>query len=1701
MLYKLQLAVILALFFAGIQGTSQVVKYSGNWGADGLTLKSQQNNKVLINHSTTEFALQDVDVDGIPMKSIKTPGVFLPNDEGAPDLPGTGRYIAIPQGASVSVNILALEKEVFKNIEVAPAPRIPWDTDSGPLYYEKNSQIYSKDEFYPANTVNISEISQIRGVDVVMLGVTPFQYNPITKELIVYKNIEIEVNIEGGNGQVGDNRLRSRWWDPVVMDAVINPEAIPEMDYSKKGNYSDTPDYEYLIICPNDPTFLAWADSIKVWRTLQGIVTGVVTTTEVGGNTTTAIESYVNNAYNTWAVPPVAVLLLGDYGTSGNTVISPIYNSYCVSDNIFSDVDGNHLPEMVFARMTAQNATHLETMITKFLDYERNPPTNPNFYNNPITACGWQTERWFQLCSEVVGGYWKEVQGKTPVRINEVYSGTPGTSWSTATNTSTVVNYFGPTGLGYIPATPNILGGWTGGNATAINNAINNGAFMLQHRDHGYEQGWGEPSYSSTNINGLTNTDLTWVFSINCLTGKYNYSSEVFTEKFHRYTYNGHNSGALGLTAASEVSYSFVNDAFVWGIFDNLWPDFMPAYGTNPPSRDVLPSFGMAAGKYFLAQSSWPYNTSNKEVTYNLFHHHGDAFTTVYSEVPQYLSVSHSSTLLSGATSFVVTANSGSFIALTVNGEIIGTANGTGSPVSISIPAQSPGDEMIVTVTRQNYYRYSSDVSVIPPSGAYVSYFNHTINDASGNNNGQADFGENILLNMTLKNEGSSAAYNVSASLASTDPYVTITDTYQSFGTIGTGATITQNNAYAINISDDVPDQHTVSFELQISGTSDDTWLSTFSIILNAPELATGLLSIDDASGNNNGKLDPGETVNVIIETSNLGHSNSLTAIGTLACAHPDVNINSGTFNFGIIPTGASENASFSVSIDPGASIGTSVNFIYDVTAGNYTANETYMQVIGQIPVLILDLDPNASSGPIMGNAMDGLSVPFDYLTSFPPDLNIYTSVFVCLGIYSSNHILTATEGQELATYLNNGGQVYMEGGDTWYYDATTVAHGMFNINPMADGSGDMGTVIGASGTFTAGLTFTYSGENNWMDHIDPISPAFSIFSNQSPVYGCAVAYDAGAYKTIGASYEFGGLSDGASPSTKENLMNEYLTFFGITGTPLLPADISVNPLSFEVSLEPDATQIETLSISNTGEVGLNFNIAVSGSDALQGKLPQLLTQQQKQDLRYKTDYSNAYNELSPGVPNPENWVLPALQNPGQDESKGIETFGSWTGGSYSGSVRDRGNIFHVTTTTTLQEIQFYLDITSSTQLYFFVYEGSAVSGTFSKINEVYIASSGTGTGWYSSGAMNVTLDAGNYYYIGTSWNGTATYGRGTEAVPLTTSFGTLETGVPATTAGYPPAATCTNAYTTTSPYYQTLVTSSTPVYNWLVPSVTSGNVPGLSSTNIDILFDATGLTTGTYIKDLEITSNDPDQPLIIVPCTLHVNDIVSTMLNATAFLEGPFVSTEMVPFLNYFGFIPLAQPYNTSPWNYNGTEVVTAIPSLDVVDWVLIELRETPGDVTTATPSTMIARQAGFILTDGSIVSSDGTSQLSFGVTITQNLFVVVYHRNHLGIISADPVTLNGGMFSIDFTTSESKVFGAVNGQKEIEPGIWGMCAGDASANGEIDNIDKDDYWHAQYNGFGYLPGDFDMNGQVDNTDRNVKWKENAGRCSFIVK
>ncbi len=222
-----------------------------------------------------------------------------------------------------------------------------------------------------------------------------------------------------------------------------------------------------------------------------------------------------------------------------------------------------------------------------------------------------------------------------------------------------------------------------------------------------------------------------------------------------------------------------------------------------------------------------------------------------------------------------------------------------------------------------------------------------------------------------------------------------------------------------------------------------------------------------------------------------------------------------------------------------------------------------------------------------------------------------------------------------------------------------------------------------------------------------------------------------------------------------------------------------------------------------------------------------------------------------------------------------------------------------------------------------------------------------------------------------------------------------------------------------------------------------------------------------------------------------------NTQLDVKLFLEGPYNGADMDVGVSHL--LPVSQPFSGSPWNYSGTENVPIIPNGNIVDWGLIEIRETAGDASTATESTIVSQQAVFILKDGKIKSVDGSNLPKFNQVITDNLFVVIRQRNHLSVMSGNPVTITGNAYSYNFTTASGQAYGGSSGHTEIGAGIWGMMAGDGDANGLIDINDKNNIWAVEAGTKGYLMGDFDLNEHVDNKDKNDGWAPNNGSSTQL--
>jgi agmatine deiminase len=296
------------------------------------------------------------------------------------------------------------------------------------------------------------------------------------------------------------------------------------------------------------------------------------------------------------------------------------------------------------------------------------------------------------------------------------------------------------------------------------------------------------------------------------------------------------------------------------------------------------------------------------------------------------------------------------------------------------------------------------------------------------------------------------------------------------------------------------------------------------------------------------------------------------------------------------------------------------------------------------------------------------------------------------------------------------------------------------------------------------------------------------------------------------------------------------------------------------------------------------------------------------------------------------------------------------------------------------------------------------------------------------------------------------------------------------------------------NPPYLVVDYDYTPSWNWLTINgdiTTEDSVPSLGVSNIQVGIDATGMDVGIYNANITINSNDPDIPVLNIPVTLNVIDVLE--VNLKIYLEGAYEGPGMTTILNQSGLLPLSHPYGQPPWNYVGTETVPAMPNSNIVDWVLVEFRDA-ASTSEATSATRIDIQAAFLLNDGSIKNLDGASPLSFNGVIQQQLFVLVHHRNHIGVISAFPATIVNGVVEYDFTTSLGSAYGGNLGFKEVASGICAMVSGDADGDGGIGLPDKTAVWTIQSGSMGYFTSDFNMDGQVNNQDKNDLWMINNG-------
>lgn len=249
-------------------------------------------------------------------------------------------------------------------------------------------------------------------------------------------------------------------------------------------------------------------------------------------------------------------------------------------------------------------------------------------------------------------------------------------------------------------------------------------------------------------------------------------------------------------------------------------------------------------------------------------------------------------------------------------------------------------------------------------------------------------------------------------------------------------------------------------------------------------------------------------------------------------------------------------------------------------------------------------------------------------------------------------------------------------------------------------------------------------------------------------------------------------------------------------------------------------------------------------------------------------------------------------------------------------------------------------------------------------------------------------------------------------------------------------------------------------------------------------------------------------------------NVMANCDLDVSVWLEGAYKMSEaeMATILNDHQLLPgqdpiffigqeteAGQPYGASPWNYQGTEgdafdynltgTGNAGYPVDVVDWVLVSLRDDIEENTT------FCKIAAWVTQSGAIVLP---ASCNCPLTIGQEIYLVIEHRNHLPIMTPTPVTVSSAGVEFDFRNQQSYKTFTGDGQKNLAPGVFVMYAanGDQIALGgsrnDINATDESIWTTTNSIGDIYIIGDFNLDGDVNSNDESF-WLENTGKSSDV--
>ncbi|MDR3611349.1 MAG: C25 family peptidase propeptide domain-containing protein [Ignavibacteriaceae bacterium] len=144
---------------------------------------------------------------------------------GEPWLPTQIYNFGVPYNKKANYKILSLIQEKMQNILVLPYP------DSLNQPFNKltfDASIYTNNKFFPPLPVNVTGHFIMRYVNGTSLEAAPYQYNPISRELLFNNKIVVQISFDTDPlSHISTTKIKDKFTEDFIATGFINPkEAI-----------------------------------------------------------------------------------------------------------------------------------------------------------------------------------------------------------------------------------------------------------------------------------------------------------------------------------------------------------------------------------------------------------------------------------------------------------------------------------------------------------------------------------------------------------------------------------------------------------------------------------------------------------------------------------------------------------------------------------------------------------------------------------------------------------------------------------------------------------------------------------------------------------------------------------------------------------------------------------------------------------------------------------------------------------------------------------------------------------------------------------------------------------------------------------------------------------------------------------------------------------------------------------------------------------------------------------------------------------------------------------------------------------------------------------------------------------------------------------------------------------------------------------